>query len=115
LFFSAGLCPAPAFFVGAAHTRFFVGAAHTRTRNFLKKVSCGSSKTFELFPLYLVAHVFRFPKGLFSKSPFGAVWSAQLHEKHGVFLFAVGGDVLDAPLFCASRTKRKSGCRFDCF
>jgi len=33
------------------------------------------------------AYVFRFPKGLFLKSPFGAVWSAQLH-KNGVFLFA---------------------------
>ena len=32
-----------------AHTRYgrkVVGFAHTHTRNFLKKVSCGSSKTF---------------------------------------------------------------------
>jgi len=29
--------------------------------------------------------------------------------QHGVFLFAVGGDVLDAPFFCASSAKRKSG------
>ena len=35
------------------------------------------------------ANVFRFPKVLFLKSTFGAVWSAELHE-HGVFLFAVG-------------------------
>ena len=37
------------FFAGSAHTRFFVGAAHTRTRNFLKKVSCVSSKTLKLW------------------------------------------------------------------
>ena len=33
------------------------------------------------------ADVFRFQKGLFLKSPFCAVWSAELHE-YGVFLFA---------------------------
>ena len=33
------------------------------------------------------SRVFRFQKGLFLKSPFCAVWSAELHE-YGVFLFA---------------------------
>ncbi len=54
----------------------------------------------------LSACVFRFPKGLFLKSPFGAVWSAQLH-KNGVFLFGVGTGALDDPFLLRLYAQKK--------